>query len=470
MLSLENVLRFLQTGEKINMYILLIVWFVIDVVLCLLLLRREQVTKYPNKMWKRSIEKVKRLNERVLEALEEFGLLILLCAFIYGIIYYIPDIGIQKLLEWYQGIFIVVLFPMLFNWFKGNNFGVKSKGIGSLLVLAIFINIVGTLIDTEKVEVVVQYRSELSVLITIFLVVLFVALYRMGKENNKYYSKRLPKKGIRKDLYYRTPRLMVNVSDVELVRCCERYFDEYICQYKKMKNLQMMEYVNLTGVHRKLWYEKAARFMKIFVAATIFIMIISLKFGTTYKLLWVIVFLFVFWVLISIYKHVDLECLYRIGIRYAYDDWGYYLTCTGKDKFVGDVQIMAVSKFHKYVYSVLDIAALCRAVAFNDKMSGENRICIITRNLGELFTNYTDYEQRKNWIMVIPLWIAALFEFYVAEDVEQKTKEILLKSADESVRADIDIFLQSFWADMEKKELKNGILDYLKLFKDNLYI
>lgn len=263
---------------------------------------------------------------------------------------------------------------------------------------------------------------------------------------------------------------MVNVSDVELVRYCERYFDEYICQYRKMKNLRTMEYVNLTGIHRKLWYEKAACIMKIFVAATIFIVIISLKSGISYMLFGVIVSLFAFGILISIYKHMDLECLYRLGIRYAYDDWGYYLTCAGKGKFVGNVQMIAVSKFHKYVHSFLDIAALCRAIAFSDKMTGENKIGIITRNLGELFINYTDYEQEKNWIMVIPLWIAALFEFYVTEKVEPEIKEILLKSTDESVRADISIFLQSFWADMERKELQNGVLDYLKLFKDNLYI
>ena len=72
--------------------------------------------------------------------------------------------------------------------------------------------------------------------------------------------------------------------------------------------------------------------------------------------------------------------------------------------------------------------------------------------------------------MVIPLWIAALFEFYVTGEVETEIKKILLKSVDESVRADISIFLQSFWADMERKGLKNGVLDYLKLFKDNWYI
>lgn len=42
--------------------------------------------------------------------------------------------------------------------------------------------------------------------------------------------------------------------------------------------------------------------------------------------------------------------------------------------------------------------------------------------------------------MVIPLWIAALFEFYVTDKISDDAKLILLKSVDESVRADISIF------------------------------
>ena len=71
--------------------------------------------------------------------------------------------------------------------------------------------------------------------------------------------------------------------------------------------------------------------------------------------------------------------------------------------------------------------------------------------------------------MVIPLWTAALFEFYVTGKISDDAKDVLLKSADESVRADISIFLQSFWADMERKELKEGISKYIQLFEKKLY-
>lgn len=127
------------------------------------------------------------------------------------------------------------------------------------------------------------------------------------------------------------------------------------------------------------------------------------------------------------------------------------------------------SKFHKYIHSFLDIVALCRAVAVSDKMNGEKKICIITSDLSELFANYSDYKENQNWVMVIPLWIAALFEFYVTDKISDDAKLILLKSVDESVRADISIFLQSFWADIERKELKDGISKYIQLFEEKLY-
>lgn len=99
----------------------------------------------------------------------------------------------------------------------------------------------------------------------------------------------------------------------------------------------------------------------------------------------------------------------------------------------------------------------------------EKKICIITSNLSELFANYSDYKENQNWVMVIPLWIAALFEFYVTDKISDDAKLILLKSVDESVRADISIFLQSFWADIERKELKDGISKYIQLFEEKLY-
>lgn len=452
------------------MYILLILWSIIDIIFLVALLFRKHIAKSQNEIWQRSIERGKRLSEKLPDILLRSYLLILLCSFTYIIISNIPDIYIQKLLEWYKGIFFATLFPVLLSWFKDKNLDISLVWMVIFIGLVIFLVIAEILMDSENLELIVQYRDIWNILITMFVVTFLNAVFGRRKESDKYYAPKLLKKGIRKDLHYRTPDLMVNVSDVELVKYCEKYFDEYICKYKKLRDLQAIEYVNLAGIHRKLWYEKAARFMKIFVAASISIIIICMIVGMSYEQFVVIGLILVFGTLITVYKHIDLECLYEIGIRYAYDQWGYYLTYTNGSKFVGNVQIIAVSKFHKYVYSFLDIASLCRMVAFNDRMSGENRICIITKNLSELFLDYTDYKDIKNWIMIIPLWIGALFEFYVTGGVTAEVKATLLMSAEKSKRADLSIFLQSFWADMERKKLDNEILDYLRLFEAELYV
>lgn len=451
------------------MDILLIMWFVIDMVLLIILPLRKKVTKYENVMYRRSIESVKKNGERLTDVLQKIVFLILVGLIIYILIHIVPNTMIQKLLEWYKGIFIVALFPLLFTWIKEKNFNIKSIWNGCLTVLAIFFSIVGYIIDTENVKAISDYRGALDVLMTMLLITFIVAVLEMRTESKKYYSKKVPKKGIRKDLYYRTPGLVLNISNVELIKCCEKYFDEYLCRYRKIKELRTIEYVNLAGVYRELWYKKAAHFMKIFVALSIFVIIFSIFFGISYKFFLAIGLIIIFEILIIIYKHIDLKCLYIMGIRYFYDNWGYYLTCTHRNKFVGTVQMIEKSKFHKYIHSFLDIVALCRAVAVNDKLNGEKKICIITSNLSDLFANYTDYWENKNWIMLIPLWIATLFEFHVTNKISEDAKFILLKSVDESVRADISIFLQSVWADIERKELKDGISEYIQLFEEKLY-
>lgn len=464
----KNISLLYERGDG-NVDILLMMWFVIDMVLLIILPFRKTVTKYENVMRRRSIESVKSLGARLMDVLSKIFLLIPVGLIIYILIHIVPDTIIQKLLEWYKGIFIVALFPLLFTWIKEKNINIKSIWNGCLTVLAILFSIVGYIIDTEDVKAVSGYRVALNVLMTMLVIIFIVAVLEIRKESKEYYSKKLPKKGIRKDLYYRTPGLVLNVSNVELIKCCEKYFDEYICRYRKIKELRTIEYVNLAGVHSELWYKKAAHFMKIFVALSIFVIIFSMFFGISYKPFGVIGLIIIFGILVIIYKHIDLKCLYIIGIRYFYDEWGYYLTCTSRNKFVGTVQMIEKSKFHKYIHSFLDIVALCRAVAVSDKMNGEKKICIIASNLSELFANYSDYKENQNWVMVIPLWIAALFEFYVNDKISDDVKFILLKSVDESKRADISIFLQSFWADIERKKPKDGISKYIQLFEEKLY-
>lgn len=448
---------------------LLVIWIIIDLVFFMLLLIRKKVTHEKEKMPQRSIGKVRNLGERLLDTFFMVSWLFPIGLVIYIVMLFIPDILIQKIMEWYKGIFIVALLPIFLAWIKEQTFKIKSIWNISLFVMTIFLSIMGYIIDTDQIEEISQYRVSLNILITIFIVVFFATLLGMRKEKNECHSKKIFQRSIREDLYYRTPRLEINVSDIDLIKSCEKYFSEYMYRYRKIEKLRTIEYVKLMGVHSKLWYKKAARFMKIFLGLSTLIVIIKMGVGITYKLLVLTGLMIGFGVMVGICKHIDKEYLYKIGIRYVYDEWGYYMTCRSGNKFVGRVQLIEVSKYHKYVHSFLDIAALCRAIVFNDKMHEERKICIITRSLGELFTNYTDYNQKKNWVVVIPLWISTLFEFYVTGKVEEKTKVILLDSANERERANIFIFLQSFWADMERKYLQDGISKYVQLFKEELF-
>lgn len=451
--------------------LLFIIWTVIDVVLFLLILPslRRHATKYTNEPRKRSIESEKNLWEKVLDILSEMCLFFPLLLLVYIVVYFIPDIGIQIFLEWYKGLFFVALFPVILGWIVEKSLKVDSFWECSLIVLAVLFSIVGYVIDAESMESITQYRVILDLFLTIFLTVFLETLLKVRKVSNRYNLKKLSNTGIRVDLYNRTPGLVVNISNIELIKYCEKYFDKYMCRYRKIRKICTVEYVNLMGVHRELWYAKMARFIKVFVGISSFMVVSNMLLGNSLRTLGVIGLIVIFGVLIKKYKHIDIDYLYKIAIRYAYDEWGYYLSWENGDKYVGTAQMLDLSKYHKYVHSFLDIVALCRAVAFNDKMNEECKISIISRNLSELFINYTDYEEEKNWEMFLPLWQAALFEFNVTGRISAEVKTVLNMVSDKSVRFDISIFLQSFWADIERKKIEDGILDFVQLFENELF-
>ncbi len=452
------------------MSLLVEVWVVIDAVFVMLFFQRKREAESGNKTRQRTLEKMENLMERMLNAFPQAVSLFLVSVFVYLYISQIPNSTMLNIEE--NGYnFTLGLLPEVVSWIRERKISIKSIGERILFISMLFLSIVVCVADITEIESSQLYRNVLNVLITVFMVSFSISLIKMITGGREFYSKTLSKKGIRKDLYYRTPRLKVDVSRTELILFCEKFFSEYMRKYEKIGDLHTIEYVSLLDESCiKIWYKKAGHIMKMFIGISTFAVIISMRFGLTTKQLEVMGLILFFGIIIKYYEKTDEFFLHKIGIRYAYDEWGYYLEWENKNKFVGTVQLVELSKAHRYVHSILDIAALCRAVAFNDKLNGDNKICIITRNLGELFINYSDYEQKKNWIMIIPLWIAALFEFSVTGEIEAETKIILLESADERVKADVNIFLQSFWVDMERKELKCGVLEYMQSFKKELRI
>lgn len=112
------------------MDILLMMWFVIDMVLLLILPFRKTVTKYENVMRRRSIESVKSLGARLMDVLSKIFLLIPVGLIVYILIHIVPDMIIQKLLEWYKGIFIVVCFRYFLHGLKKRILISNQYGMG----------------------------------------------------------------------------------------------------------------------------------------------------------------------------------------------------------------------------------------------------------------------------------------------------------------------------------------------------
>lgn len=452
------------------MKLLFMMWSIIDVILFLLILPpfRKRLEKYTNELPQRSIESEKNWWEKVLDFLSEICSLFPPFLIFYIVVHFIPDTGIQFFLSWYIGFFASFV-PVVLGWIVEKRIKIDSFWKWSLLVIALLFSIMGYSIDVENVETITRHRESMNWFLTIFLTVFYKTMLKVRKEINKYRLKKLSNRGIRADLYNRTPGLIVNLENMELIKYCEKYFNEYLCRYRKVKGVCSVEYVNLMGIHRKSWYLKMACFIKFFIGLSLFIATVRLFAGSSLRTLGVIGLIAVFFLLIKLYKHVNIDCLYKIAIRYAYDEWGYYLSWEDGYKYVGTVQMIDLSKYHKYVHSFLDVVALCRAVAFNDKMNRECKISIISSNICDLFVNYVDCEIEKNWVMFLPLWQAALFEFDVTGKISEDVKTALNMVSDESVSFDINIFLQSFWADIQRKKLEDGVSDFVRLFELELY-
>lgn len=455
--------------------VLCVIWGGIDIVLLMVLLiptLRKNVNQ--SKMYSRSLRSEKNLVDIVIDGVPKFFLLIPFMLVGYIVLSIISDEIIQTFLIWYRGKFIVALLPIFINGVKEKALNLNTRWKIVLIVYTFIFNVACDIVNIENVERISQKRGLLSILILIFFYVFVISLVKMFKESQKYYSKKVSRKNIRKDLWYRTPEIEVDISNIELIKSCEKYFSIYKYNHEKINNLHTIEYVNLIGERRKIWYEQSAKFMRIFGGISFLIAILSMclerqRLAALLSLGLVVIFI----ILIGAYKRIDIECLYKMGIRYAYDEWGYYLTyADNRSKFVGTVQMIELSKYHKYVHSFLDIVALCRAVAINDQLEGRNRMSIITSNLSELFEDYSDdgdCKQDRNWVTLIPLWAATLFEFSVTGTVNADAKLVLLEYADASARFDISMFLQSFWADMKRKELSDGVAEFVQAFERELY-
>lgn len=445
---------------------LCMVWLVVDIVFCVLLLPsiREYAMKDINQPRKRSIECKKRCWEIVLDAL---SIKLVKIIIFYALIQLLPDLWIEIFMKWYVGVFIVALFPVIIDWIINKTLKINSFWPYLLLILAITLGAVGYGTQNEHV-VISEHREVFDIILAILACAFMETLSEVIEDNNKYKLGRISSSGIRMDMNNHTPRLMVNIPINELLRYCETYFSEYIYNFQRIRKGFSIEYVNLMGVHKQLWNDKIQPYIRVFFVLSTFIGMWKLKDNLLAAYI-LIMLLVIFSFIMFVYKHWYRDYLYKILIRYAYDEWGYYLSWGEKYKYVGTAQMFNRSRYHKYVHSFLDIVAFCRAVAFNDQIEKKRTICAISSNFCDLLVNYTDGVKVKEWEMFLPLWQSALFEYYIIKDINPKVRDVLRQMVSRNTRHNISIFLQSFWVDIIRKKLDDESMNVVYQFEREIF-
>lgn len=458
---------------RLMFYMLAAVWVIIDleILIFICLKNKEELTQI--NISQRHIEGTKKMFYIIADNMTNLVFFLMTCVIVGAVINIDYNKSIDVFVNWYAQIFIVSLLPIFISVINGQNLIKYNTWIKIFFGIILVSGFIVTCINREDQNVILD--SLVLRYMTISVVAIFITSFLLSciflvKESYLYYKKRNLNKGFREDLLFRTPRLKINTQGIELSIICEKLHDEYMYRYKKIEGLHTIEYVNLTGVYRNRWYRKVAHIINIFVVISILSsIIISVMIHKLYPVILVAVLILLFEILVYGLKCVKINYLFNLAIVLFLDKWGYYVRYNNKEKFVGNIQILSNSKIHKYIHSFLDIVALCRAVSSCYEKDREEKIVVIARELSDLFMKYTDYEKEKNWVMIIPLWSAALFEFYVTGRVDNDVKNTLLISVNEKVRIDISMFLQSFWLDIERKKVECGITDLVQSFENEIY-
>ncbi|WP_312813271.1 hypothetical protein [Sedimentibacter sp.] len=428
---------------------------------------RNSIKKQSNDIWKKSIVKNKTRTKILFSKLKEIFQFIIVFVSSCFFISIIPSTIFQAVMRFWKLTFIATFSSIIVTWIQEKKESTRKNLQGALFIIGIITTILTFLIDIESVESIEHYKLYLLIPLSIFISILFLLILKKFNKKGEYFSKSL--NSIRKDLYYRTTNIDIqNTGSIELSKTCERYFDKYLKHYNKIVYMEKIEFSNLLGKYKNLWYQRVESIVKKMYIISCFILFVRLLFGFEMKIMLNIVIMLTFYINVIFLKNIDKDVLCRIAIIYFYREWGYCLYYKGKCKFVGDIQLNETSKYHKYIHSVLDIAALCRAAVYCDKCNNTEVIKAISNEFYDLFDNYTN-DIDSNWIKILPLWIVSLFEFNIHGKLA-KEKEVVLRQycKCKSERHAIDSFLYSFWVDMTSQMPNKKIGIFIHEFMNSL--
>ena len=316
-----------------------------------------------------------------------------------------------------------------------------------------------------------SYYVWILVLLALWVASVLMAIFDVHITGDRWRKLSGYKKNIYKDLWNRTPKLKVEGhSFSELSELNELYYSKFLINKKKIKFLNNVQFIPTIGTEKQYWYKKAANKMKIFWICSAVIMMVSFVVLRDKSILFGLGALGVFAIRVLWIKKVEETPIFlmKLAMRFLYDEWGWCLWYENKKrkkiKFVGRVQILELSKYHRYIYSLLDIAALGRAIVRADMADGGRRIEVMTKDIYELTQYYTEEEDKASWVDILPLWITTLFEYSSLNDISNKeVKELLKKYCENNDDYEkLKVFLEGFWLEITRereKQIENGFIN-----------
>ena len=434
------------------------IWKILDIFAIILLVSIFRKKFIPNneEVRKRSVAEEKGWKEKVLILIEGLAIYCPLLIFIIDIIAMIDfNVFVVGTIS-----IVTLIMPKIYEDLDKTDINVgriiKIIVILTMIFISTFVQI-GNIGDLDLEN----YRT----LIEIVSLICFTLFLTIEREKRRENSKKYMMGTIRKDLYNRSPLLEISSSYQQLDEICQHYFLKYKKNYLKIakrEKIKLVEYANIAKVNKEYWFKPAIWNWKIFwlvnVLITVVMCIVNQDDSWGYILIWEIFFISCF----KFLKSVDLSSLEIIVAIYNYDLWGYFIKTNKKVKFIGTVQLLELTKYHVYVHSMLDVAALCRAVAYSDMHNENKMIQFVSKNFNDLYNEY--FEDDENWVAILPVWIAAMFEFKVVQNINSDVKKTLNKYLCSEERNELTAFLESFWKDMMRTKNNDKTIEECQRF------
>lgn len=233
-----------------------------------------------------------------------------------------------------------------------------------------------------------------------------------------------------KDLFYLIPEPRdTEFSAFDLVHNFEKKYDKFLFRYSK-KSISCFEFITMEGT-QKYRYKWAMRARKHVLRVVVLIVLLDSLYlaivPTDKTILYSALFLCASAILLFIER---VKASYRVPysgkkeklsmlldyifIRYIYSTWGFYIVSRHKEKFVGEVQLLSISKWHRMTHSILDISALIRLAAYKDKFENTDIMSMMGESMCAMFLDSSD---NNTWWTNAPVYVFVLFYYWVHNEI-----------------------------------------------------